>query len=143
MKTIRWQMVMEGPPSPSTPFKSAADVYEVARSLGLHEKDREHFVVLLVDIKNRTIATETVSIGILNGSLIHPREVFKAAICASAAGIIAIHNHPSGDVQPSAEDREVTKRLKEAGALLGIPLVDHVIVGDDSFYSFQEAGAAW
>ena len=138
MQTIRWMMVKEGPPGPREAIKGAADVYSMARTLGLHEKDREHFVVLLVDTKHKIVAAETVSIGTLNGSLIHPREVFKAAICASAAGVIAVHNHPSGDVQPSTEDRVVTKRLKDAGVLLGIPLVDHVIIGDNTFYSFRE-----
>ncbi len=144
MKTIRWQMVMEGRPSPSTPFRNAADVYAAARSLGLHERDREHFVVFLLDTKHRPIAAETVSIGILDGSLVHPREVFKAAVAASAAGIIAVHNHPSGEVEPSPEDHEVTKRLKAAGGILGIPVVDHLIVADGSFYSFRDsAPGSW
>ena len=85
--------------------------------------------MFLLNVKNQIIAKEVISIGILDGSLIHPREVFKAAVCAGAASIIVAHNHPSGDTTPSVQDREVTTRLREAGKILGIPLVDHVIVG--------------
>lgn len=92
--------------------------------------DRENFVVLLLDTKNKVIGINTVSIGTLNSSLVHPREVFKPAILASAAALILAHNHPSGDPKPSREDIEVTKRLIEAGGLLGIQVLDHIIVGD-------------
>jgi DNA repair protein RadC len=98
-------------------------------------------VVLLLDVKHRVIAEEVVSIGILDGSLIHPREVFKAAISANSAAIIIAHNHPSGDPAPSGADREVTKRLRDAGKILGIPVVDHVIVGcTGAHFSFREGG---
>jgi DNA repair protein RadC len=81
-----------------------------------------------------------VSLGSLTGSLVHPREVFKGALLSSAASVILLHNHPSGDPKPSAEDREVTRKLVEAGKLLGVPVLDHVIIGERSYYSFRETG---
>lgn len=103
--------------------------------------DREHFVLLALDIRNRVIGAQVVSVGTLSASLVHPREMFKPAILLNAAGVIVAHNHPSGDPAPSAEDRECTKRLVKAGALLGIPVLDHVILGADAgFFSFREAG---
>ena len=104
------------------------------------ETPKEHFVVLFMDARNRIIGINTASVGPLNASLCHPREVFQAAILASAAGIVVSHNHPSGDPTPSPEDREVTRRLVRAGEILGIPLLDHVIVTADSFYSFRTQG---
>jgi len=96
-------------------------------------------VVLLLSQKNRVIGIHTVSIGSLTASVVQPRETFKAAILANAAAIICGHNHPSGDCQPSKEDRAITQRLKEAGALLGIHLLDHVIVGGDGkYFSFAD-----
>ena len=140
MNKIRWQMVREDGPE-SEPFKDAGDVATYLIRQGYADRDREAFVVLLLDVKHRVIAEEVVTIGILDGSLIHPREVFKAAVAGSAAGIIVAHNHPSGDPKPSAQDAEVTKRLRKAGEVLGIPLVDHVIVGSTgAHYSFREGG---
>jgi DNA repair protein RadC len=83
---------------------------------------------------------ETVSVGTLSSSLVHPREVFTPAISRGAAAVVAVHNHPSGDSSPSAEDREATRRLQRAGEVLGIPLADHVIVSESSFFSFRESG---
>jgi len=103
--------------------------------------DREHFVMIAVDARNKPIAVNLVSMGTLTASLVHPREVFKPAILAGAAGVIVAHNHPSGDTRPSHEDREATKRLERAGRILGIPLLDHVIIAEDSHYSFREDGA--
>ncbi len=103
--------------------------------------DREHFIVLCLDTKNNVNAINTVSVGTLNSSLVHPREVFKAAILANSNAIILCHNHPSGDPHPSKEDLEVTKRLVEAGKLLSIEVIDHVVIGDDGRYvSFKERG---
>lgn len=102
--------------------------------------DRESFVVVVLDRKNRPIAINTASMGSLTTSIVHPREVFKAAILANGASIILGHNHPSGDVQPSIEDTQITKRLVEAGKLLGIPVLDHIIVstlGED-YYSYSD-----
>ena len=104
----------------------------------LQDKKKEHFYALLLDTKNRIIAEELISIGILDASLIHPREVFKSAIKASSNSIILVHNHPSGDCNPSKEDKEVTKILENAGDLLGINVLDHIIIGKDKYYSLKE-----
>jgi DNA repair protein RadC len=104
--------------------------------------DREHFVVLLLDQKNQVIGIHTVSMGSLTASVVHPREVYKAAILANAAAIICGHNHPSGDTQPSREDRMLTHRLVSAGKLLGINVLDHIIIGGAGrYFSFVDAGA--
>ena len=140
MSRIRWQMVREDGPEVD-PFKDAGDVATYLIRQGYADRDREAFVVLLLDVKHRVIAEEVVTIGILDGALIHPREVFKAAVAGSAAGIIVAHNHPSGDPKPSGQDAEVTKRLHKAGEVLGIPVVDHVIVGSTgAHFSFREQG---
>ena len=104
--------------------------------------DREHFVILLLDQKNQVIGLHTVSIGSLTVSIVHPRECFKPAILSNAASIICGHNHPSGDCQPSREDRALTQRLVEAGKLLGISVLDHVIIGDgtSAYFSFADEG---
>ncbi|WP_128895986.1 RadC family protein [Longirhabdus pacifica] len=101
---------------------------------------KEHFVCLFLDIKHRIIAEETLSIGSLNASIVHPREIFKAAIQKSSAAIICVHNHPSGDPTPSPEDVEITHRLKDAGEILGIHVLDHIIIGDGQFYSLNAEG---
>lgn len=106
----------------------------------LRHLKQEHFIALLLDTKNNIIAKETISIGTLNSSIIHPREVYKPAIKKSVSAIIVAHNHPSGDPTPSREDIEVTKRLKEAGDILGIELLDHVIIGDSKYLSLKDKG---
>lgn len=104
--------------------------------------DREHFVALLLDTQNQIIGIHTVTIGTLDASLVHPREVLKPAILANAGSIIIAHNHPSGDPTPSAEDRMVTRQLVTAGATVGIDILDHIIVGEaPRYYSFMETGA--
>lgn len=103
------------------------------------ESDREYFVVMCLNTKNEPTHLSTVAIGALNKTIIHPREVFKVAILANAAAVIFCHNHPSGNTEPSLQDIEVTNRLYEAGELLGIKVLDHVIIGDD-FCSFKEKG---
>ena len=97
--------------------------------------DREMFVVMVLNTKHYVTAIHTVSLGCLDASIVHPREVFKIAILGNASGIIVGHNHPSGDPEPSPEDRHVTKRLLEAGVLLGIDVLDHIIVGDGGRFS--------
>jgi DNA repair protein RadC len=104
----------------------------------LKGKKKEHLIVILLDSKNRIIKEEIVSIGTLNSSLIHPREVFKPAIKESANAIILVHNHPSGDCDPSSEDKEITKILVEAGKLLNISVLDHIVVGKDDYSSMVE-----
>lgn len=101
---------------------------------------QEHFVCLYLNTKNQVIHKQTVFIGSLNASIVHPREVFKEAFKRSAASIICIHNHPSGDPSPSREDIEVTKRLTECGKVLGIELLDHLIIGEQKYVSLKEKG---
>jgi len=101
---------------------------------------KEHFVCLFLNTKNHVIAQETMSIGSLNASIVHPREVFRAAIKRSSASIICVHNHPSGDPTPSPEDIQITRRLIESGELLGIEVLDHIIIGDQQFVSLKEQG---
>ncbi|NBI29780.1 RadC family protein [Chengkuizengella marina] len=101
---------------------------------------KEHFICLFLNTKNQLIAQETLSMGSLNASIVHPREVFRAAIKRSSASIICVHNHPSGDPTPSPEDIEITNRLLEAGQVIGIEVLDHLIIGDQSFISLKERG---
>lgn len=117
-------------------IKSAKDVFEYCK-LKMSNLDRERFVVLFLDTKNKIIKEEIVSIGTLNSSLIHPREVFKNAIKNSANSVIFVHNHPSGDPTPSDEDKEITKQLFDIGNMLEIKVLDHVIIGKDDYYSFK------
>jgi DNA repair protein RadC len=101
---------------------------------------QEHFVAIYLNTKNQVIHRKTIFIGSLNASIVHPREVFKEAIKRSAASIICVHNHPSGDPTPSREDIDVTKRLAECGRIIGIELLDHLIIGDQKFVSLKEKG---
>ncbi len=98
---------------------------------------KEHFRILLLDIKNQIISTEQISVGTLNASIVHPRDVFNIAIKRNASSIILIHNHPSGDPTPSKEDKNITKRLIETGRITGIEVLDHIIIGDNKFLSFR------
>lgn len=113
-------------------------VFDACRDMA--KLDREHFVVLHLDGKNRIIARETVSIGSLNQTIVHPREVFKAAVHNGSAAIICVHNHPTGDPTPSNEDIATTRRLREAGEIIGIKMLDHVIIGQDDYLSLTETG---
>ncbi len=106
----------------------------------LRYQKKEHLKSLLLDTKNRVLAVRTVSIGDLSSSIVHPREVYKDAVVASAASIIVAHNHPSGDPTPSGEDVAVTKRLISAGEIMGIDLLDHIVIGDGVFVSLKERG---
>jgi DNA repair protein RadC len=101
---------------------------------------KEHFVCLFLNTKNHVIGQETLSMGSLNASIVHPREVFRAAIKRSSASIICVHNHPSGDPTPSPEDIQMTGRLVEAGQIIGIEVLDHIILGDQNFVSLKEKG---
>lgn len=100
--------------------------------------NKEHFNIAILDTKNQIIAIENISIGTLNASIVHPRDVFYAAINRSANSIILIHNHPSGDPSPSDEDLNITQRLVEVGDLIGIKVLDHIIIGDNRYISFKE-----
>jgi DNA repair protein RadC len=103
------------------------------------DKDKEHFWVMGLKSNNRVKFIELVSVGILNASLVHPREVFRPCIIRPVASIIIVHNHPSGDTAPSNEDKIITRRLVEVGLLLDLPIIDHLVLGDDGdYYSFKE-----
>lgn len=101
-------------------------------------KDRERFVALHLDASHRPISAEVISVGVLNSAPVHPREVFKAAILANACAIVVAHNHPSGDLSPSVADRDVHTKLKDAGEILGIRLLDFLIVGPGQFLSLSD-----
>lgn len=106
----------------------------------LRHQKKEQFLVVYLDTKCKCIGYEKVSEGSLNASIVHPREVYKGAICKSAYSIIAVHNHPSGDPSPSREDVQITSKLKDSGELIGIGLLDHIIIGDGCFISLKEQG---
>jgi DNA repair protein RadC len=118
---------------------SPRDVYERMR-FTLRDLPYEEFHVLLLNTQNEILRDLQVTRGTLDASLVHPREVFKAAIAESAAAVVLVHNHPSGDPTPSAEDRAVTRQLREAGQTLGIDVLDHVIIGEGRYTSFVEKG---
>jgi DNA repair protein RadC len=119
-------------------IRSPQDVYQL--SLDLVSKEQEHFVVYCLNSKHHVINRKTISVGSLNSTVVHPREVFRAAIENSSASIICVHNHPSGDPTPSPEDISVTQRLCEAGEIIGIELIDHVIVGRTGWFSLKANG---
>lgn len=119
----------------SSPADAAELVMEEMRHL-----DREHFRALLLNTRNQVVANDEVSIGTLNTSSVHPRELFRNAIKRSAASLVLVHNHPSGDATPSKEDLDVTRRLCEAGRIIGIEVLDHIIIGDNRFTSFKAEG---
>lgn len=105
----------------------------------LRYEQKEHFLVMLLDVRNRVIATSTISVGGLTSSIAHPREVFREAIRHSAAALILVHNHPSGDPSPSREDIQLTRQMMKAGEVMGIPVLDHIILANDEFISIKEA----
>jgi len=106
----------------------------------MKDYDREHFRAVFLNTKNQMLKTVTISIGSLNASIVHPREILKPAISVSAATIILVHNHPTGDPTPSREDIEFTRRFAKCGELIGIELLDHVIIGADRYQSLKEGG---
>lgn len=119
--------------------RSAADVYERMR-LRMRDLPHEEFHVLLLNTQNQVLRDLQITRGTLDASLVHPREVFRPAISEAAASVILVHNHPSGDPSPSAEDRAVTRQLRSAGSVIGIEVLDHVIVGEGRYVSFAEGG---
>ena len=118
---------------------SPKDAYEMIKEQ-LEGLDREQFIIACLNTKNEPTNITVVSVGSLNKAIVHPREVFKTAILSNAASIMAFHNHPSGETTPSQQDIQLTKRLYEAGELLGIKLLDHLIIGDGTFTSLKEKG---
>lgn len=121
------------------PLVSSLDVYRQFRPV-LRDARREIFLVALLDVKNRLLREVRISEGSLSASLVHPREAFAPAVREPAHGVVFVHNHPSGDPTPSDEDAQLTKRLSAAGDVLGIRVLDHVVIGDDDYYSFADAG---
>lgn len=119
-----------------TPEDAASAVMEDMRYL-----KKEHFRILLLNVKNHLLAIENISVGSLSASVVHPREIFRIPIKKSAAAIILVHNHPSGDPTPSQEDVNITRRVFEAGKIIGIDVLDHVIIGNGEFTSLKEKGA--
>ena len=125
--------------APGVVFKGAQGIFDAFHERLRYEK-KEHFISLLLDARSRLIREVTVSIGTLTASLVHPREVFMPAIRHSAADIVLLHNHPSGDPEPSPEDIEITRRLAAVGELVGIRIADHVVIGGETYVSFLERG---
>ena len=122
---------------PGTAVRSGADVARIVRDSARGSR-RESFFAVLLDVRHRLLSLHTVSTGSVDAAPVHPREVFSPAIRDGAAAVVVAHNHPSGDPTPSAEDRQVTARLREVGVLVGIELLDHLVVGAERYYSFAE-----
>ena len=127
---------------PPTRIASVAGAWRLLAP-GLEGLDRERFVVVPLDRKHAVLAVEVVAIGTLDATIVHPREIFKPAIRRSAAAILVAHNHPSGDPTPSAEDVALTRRLREAGEVLGIEVLDHLVIGRGRYASLRESTALW
>ena len=141
VQKYRLELVKESKGTYDTKVSVPSDVVDVLNNVfKLNMQCEEVFVILCMDTKNKIVGAFEVSRGTINSSIVHPREVFKRAMMCNAASIIAGHNHPSGIVTPSEEDKNITKRLVEAGVMLGMPVIDHLIVGEDSYYSFKEDG---
>ena len=121
--------------------KSPEEAYNAIKAItNVQEEAQEVFGILILNTKNKIVAVHEVSRGTLNASMIHPREVFKPAVLHNAAAIICFHNHPSGNPEPSIEDIEMTKRLVNAGKIMGIDVLDHIIVGEDRYVSLKVRG---
>ncbi len=126
-------------PGEKASVKNPEEVASLVRGR-LKGKKKEHFLALLLDTRNQLIKVSEISIGSLDTSIVHPREVFKEAISASAASVIFVHNHPSDDPEPSEDDTRLTKRLAEAGEIVGIDVLDHIIIGDKNYLSLKREG---
>jgi DNA repair protein RadC len=122
----------------AVPIESPEDVYQLSKRI--HKAKKEHFLAYLLNARNVVVAEEEISVGTLTMAVVHPREVFEPAVRHSAAGIILVHNHPSGDAEPGDDDRALTKRLVEAGRLMGIEILDHVIVTWNGYTSLKALG---
>lgn len=136
---VRTKLVIEGHKE-YKPLKlsSSSEVYSAFKKLV--ESDKEKFYSIFLDCKNKVIGVDMVSQGSLDSSPVHPREVYKSALIASAASVIFVHGHPSGDPEPSFSDKEITRILRQAGELFQIQVLDHIIVGLDKYYSFADKG---
>lgn len=121
------------------PLKTPEDIIGEVQGR-LKDEKKEHFLALLLDTRNKLIRVAEISVGSLDSSIVHPREVFKEALSASASSVVFVHNHPSGDTEASAEDIALTKRLCDAGNIMGIDVLDHIIIGGKSFTSMKRQG---
>ncbi len=145
IRTITWrfkesiELVPEFINTRSVTILSPEDVFRNYQSL-FKDQVRERFVAFWLNSVNKVLGFEVITEGLLNSSLVHPREVFRGAIVATSAAILIAHNHPSGNPEPSAEDIAITKQLVEAGKIIGIPVHDHIIFAGESFTSFAERG---
>lgn len=139
LAALEWGRRLQVPEGREAPLRGPGGAWEALRGL-LAGCRQEQVAVLALDTRRRILATEVVSQGTLTQSLAHPREIFRTAIKLGAAAVVVGHNHPSGDPSPSPDDHALTRRLREAAEILGIPLVDHLIVGDDAFHSYAESG---
>jgi DNA repair protein RadC len=141
LETYRVSFVCEPGMVPGQPVRSSEDLASYARSIyATLDADKEHFTIIAANNKNRVNGFKVVSTGSLTASLVHPREVWRAALHLCAAAVLFVHNHPSGDPAPSPEDIDITKRLKETADILGIRVLDHVILGHDRYFSFTDKG---
>jgi DNA repair protein RadC len=136
---LKLAKILTVPSQEQTAFRSPKDVFNHLES-DFRFVNKEHFTCLFLNTKNRLIFKEVISVGSLNAAIVHPREVFHAAIKRCSASLICAHNHPSGDPEPSLEDVNLTKRLIAAGEIIGIEVLDHVIIGGNRFYSLKENG---
>ncbi|MGI6626798.1 MAG: RadC family protein [Bacillota bacterium] len=125
-----------------TRVRHGKDVYRLLKG-DMEDLDREHFCIIMLNVRNQIIAREVISVGSLDTSIAHPREIFKNCIKKSAATVILAHNHPSGDAAPSDDDIKMTKRIMEAGKIVGIHVLDHVIVGRGQYFSMRESLTDW
>ena len=114
------------------------EVFNILKAVGMQEEEQEHLIALIVDVRNKVKGFYTVTIGLLDYSFAHAREVFRYAILQGAAKIILAHNHPSGNANPSANDIRLTSKMKQAGEIIGIELLDHIIIGENTYFSFLE-----
>lgn len=145
LKTVKWQFCdikANYPELKRERIKEPEIAYKIIKGFFPQDNTKEHFCVLWLGNSNKPTSFEIISTGTLNSSVVHPREVFKGAIVSSAASIILVHNHPSGNLDPSNEDISITKKLVEAGKLLDIPVYDHLIIstlpGEEGYQSFVE-----
>lgn len=137
-RRVRVSLVREQAEQPYV-VRHAGDVVGLVRAF-LHDDPRERFVVVYLDARHRAIAVHDAHTGTCDSSPVHPREIFGPGVALSASAVVVAHNHPSGDPTPSANDRQVTERLRAAGELLGIEVLDHLVLGRDQHYSFAEEG---
>lgn len=139
LAALKLAQTLTVPAPPTYKIRTPEDVYKLVEPEFRYLK-KEHFVCLFLNSKNGVIAKELVSVGCLNASIVHPREVFRPAIKRSSASIVCVHNHPSGNPEPSHEDVEITKRLSEAGTIIGIDVLDHIVIGHYQYVSLKERG---